>query len=177
MYTNNSIITSITIMFILNVFLMVYSNGFNTKSKNTLDKVVDGVYFSTTTFSTSGFGDILPVTNWSKCIMILQHAILLYIMTNKLDKESFDFVFKGIIFIFVLNVLLMVNTDGFSNVSNKESNKVLDGIYFSSTISTVGYGDIYPVKNWSKCIVILEQLLIMYITINAIKMYINQLQL
>lgn len=41
---------------------------------------------------------------------------------------------------------------------------IIDSIYYSTiTQSTIGYGDIYPISNIGKCIVIIHILIFMYL--------------
>uniref|UniRef100_A0A1I7UXQ2 Ion_trans_2 domain-containing protein n=1 Tax=Caenorhabditis tropicalis TaxID=1561998 RepID=A0A1I7UXQ2_9PELO len=41
----------------------------------------DAIYFSFSTFSTIGFGDLTPKTHWSGCIIILLHFIDLSLLS------------------------------------------------------------------------------------------------
>lgn len=91
----------------------------------------------------------------------------------------------GILIILVLflllNIGLMMFTENLFNNDNTKTygEKALDGLYFSTTtLSTVGYGDISPIHWSSKTLVILEQLFLVYLSINAVGLYIdNQLNI
>lgn len=149
---------------------MAFSDAFNNdKESYILEKIVDGMYFSTTTVSTSGYGDILPVTTWSKVFVIVQHILLISLVVES------PTIVAMIIVMCVVNGFLLAITDGFSNNHQVSvSEKALDGVYFTTTtISSVGYGDITPTKWWSKCVVIVQQI-IMYLSIEAFNVYIHK---
>ena len=57
-----------------------------------------------------------------------------------------------------------------SNDKNKNnySNNIINSIYYSFvTQSTIGYGDIYPIKWWSKLIVITQIILVLTAVFNV----------
>lgn len=53
----------------------------------------------------------------------------------------------------VFHTFLFANTDGFNNFKydNDYTSTLVDAMYFTSTVgATVAFGDIHPVKPWSK---------------------------
>lgn len=75
-----------------------------------------------------------------------------------------------VILIFMLNIYLFIDTKLFDNDKSKSIiNRTIDSIYFtSSTLSTVGYGDIKPIHPISKLIVVVEQMFIIAVTYNIL---------
>lgn len=61
--------------FALNYYLV--TTGHMSSSANGVDGVVDALYFSTTTMSTIGYGDILPVTNTAKLAVAFQQMFMI----------------------------------------------------------------------------------------------------
>ena len=47
--------------------------------------IVDSLYFSSTTFTAVGYGDILPVSNLAKIICITQQLILILFITSAIS--------------------------------------------------------------------------------------------
>jgi len=70
----------------------------------------------------------------------------------------------------ILCIVLFLTTDGFNNDKNAELyDKIVDAIYYSTTtFSTIGYGDISPVKSWSKILTSIVQFIIIFITYNVV---------
>lgn len=73
------------IIIVLVLFTLLYmilfntTEGFNNRKTNILETCIDGVYFSTTTIATIGYGDIVPIKYWSKFIVSLEHILLIYL--------------------------------------------------------------------------------------------------
>lgn len=86
--SKNCLEVAYTVVLILFLFVIVnyylVSNNhttINTKDENGKPRsrneiLVDSVYFTTTTFSTVGYGDVLPVTMTSKLMVIIQQLVL-----------------------------------------------------------------------------------------------------
>jgi hypothetical protein len=92
---------------------------------------------------------------------ILNHIVTVNKFVNKL---TFAFMMYVIILIVGSVVLMMFDHTHFSGLDKekKKNSSVLqrffDRFYFiSTTISSVGYGDIYPISNITKMIVIIVQ--------------------
>lgn len=83
-------------------------------------------------------------------------------MSALLTRELF-FLLMLLIFMSVLNSFLMIYTDGFNNDPTKGTFDTSgDGFYFTTTLlSTIGFGDITPVKTWSRCLIAVEELVVL----------------
>lgn len=74
---------AVAVMIVVVVFLvimnliLVSSGATNSSATTAKDKVVDSVYFTTTTMSSVGYGDILPTTNLAKVCVSMEHLIVL----------------------------------------------------------------------------------------------------
>jgi len=70
----------------------------------------------------------------------------------------------------ILCVIFFLTTDGFNNNKDvKWYDKIIDAIYYSTTtFSTIGYGDISPVKSWSKLLTAGAQFILIFITFNVV---------
>ena len=55
-------------------YYLIYSNQVNSDKKNLF---IDSVYFTTTTLSSVGYGDLLPTTPIAKMLVALQQLIVL----------------------------------------------------------------------------------------------------
>jgi len=106
-------------------------------------------------------------------------------MSTKLTNKNKN-ILLVLIFILVLNILLMVFTVAFNNTTNRSYDKdnnfiitphweeIANGLYFTTTtFSTVGYGDLSPIQWWSKCIISIEQIIIIYLSIDAFSTYVD----
>ena len=84
--------------------------------------------------------------------------------------RAFVVIFLWYVIFCIICIILFINTDGFNN--NKDTttyNKIIDAIYFCSTsFSTIGYGDISPVKAWSKLLTSFIQVVIIFVTFNVV---------
>ena len=54
----------------------------NYKSLSVTERVIDGVYFTTTTFSSVGYGDISPIHPASKLLVAMEQLFLLFITVD-----------------------------------------------------------------------------------------------
>lgn len=70
------IIAVIMFMIVLN-YILVSTGSTNSSATTTKDKMIDSVYFTTTSLSSVGYGDILPTTNTAKVCVSLEHLIVL----------------------------------------------------------------------------------------------------
>lgn len=74
-------------LIILIIFIIIHIIYFNVSpesfgidpEKDFSEKSVDAIYFTFTTFSTVGYGDILPLTSAAKMLVGLEHLLVLYL--------------------------------------------------------------------------------------------------
>lgn len=59
--------------------ILSFSGQLNDKPKEFIDKLINGAYFTTTTISTVGYGDLLPDTNFAKGMVAVQQCILILV--------------------------------------------------------------------------------------------------
>lgn len=93
-------------------------------------------------------------------------------------KQKFSFGKILLIFfivITILHIILFNKTDLFNNDKTKSTEeKTLDAIYFTTTsLSTIGYGDMYPVKPWGKILIIFEQIFLIVLSYEAISNFVG----
>ena len=72
----------IFIIFIIINYIIIDNDGLNIKNDNTL---VDSFYFTTTMVTSTGFGDMTPVKNWSKMLISLEQLIMFGTVVGLLD--------------------------------------------------------------------------------------------
>ena len=100
-----------------------------------------------------------------------------YINKSKLfsPKEFFigKKIFAFLLIILVLHILIFIISDSFYDTTDGKEisifQRCIDGIYFTTTtVSTIGYGDITP-KHWTaKLLMSLEQIMLIYLSIDEI---------
>ena len=74
------------------------------------------------------------------------------------NKKQVTLLFYTIIILILYSIVIYYNRSGFHNIET-----VLDSIYFSfTTFLSVGYGDMYPLSNMSKLIIISKYLVMLY---------------
>lgn len=61
---------------VINNHTTISTKDENGKPRPTSEVLIDSVYFTTTTFSTVGYGDILPTTMTAKLMLILQQLTI-----------------------------------------------------------------------------------------------------
>ncbi len=68
-----AVVVYIALCLMLNMYL-IRTGGMGEKlqAKSSEDQLVDGVYFTTTTLSTVGYGDIAPQTPFAKCVVAVE---------------------------------------------------------------------------------------------------------
>lgn len=77
------VLTFVIIFLIINIICITYTELFNNnKDLPVHEKIIDGIYFTTTTFSSVGYGDISPIHPASKLIVSLQQLFLLSITVD-----------------------------------------------------------------------------------------------
>lgn len=161
----------VIILFSMLIFLNTTATDWNVNRDLTF---FDCVYLCLTSLSSVGYGDITPVSNKAKYIMIaLQGMMLIEILSviEFLRNDKFNLAFyirsTGIFAsIFAMAVYFTLMTDDTDwNFSNNNSVSLLDMTYFSTTtVTTCGYGDISPVTKKARIPVMLVQLLIIFQT-------------
>src|SRR5574343_2079004 len=83
-----AVLIVITIFIIINSFLMYHVDtigAFNNKKGTKLDAFVDGIYFTSTTMSTVGYGDITPQTKSAKVFATFMQVIALFLGMRLFD--------------------------------------------------------------------------------------------
>ena len=83
------------IILIINILLFCFVPSFFYKeadisTKQNIDRIVDGTYFTFTEISTIGFGDITPQTNWAKMIIVAEQIGLLFVTFNAIPDSFKD---------------------------------------------------------------------------------------
>ena len=161
----------VIILFSMLIFLNTTATDWNVNRDLTF---FDCVYLCLTSLSSVGYGDITPVSNKAKYIMIaLQGMMLIEILSviESLKNAKFNLAFyirsTGIFAsIFAMAVYFTLMTDDTDwNFSNNNSVSLLDMTYFSTTtVTTCGYGDISPVTKKARIPVMFVQLLIIFQT-------------
>ena len=83
-------ITSILLFFtiIYMIFDNSHWNGISENDDNTfLNRFINRLYFTSTTLSTVGYGDITPVSNSSKIVTIFLHIVILITVVEYIRIE------------------------------------------------------------------------------------------
>jgi hypothetical protein len=159
----------IIIVFSTFIFLNTDSSDWTTKKDLSF---TDCLYLCLTSLSSVGYGDITPLSNKAKYILLsLQFIVILEILTFfeyiKYDEFNYNFIFK-VVMSFVLLLMsslyftfMTENSDW--NMSNNNTVNFLNMTYFSSTtLTTCGYGDITPLTLKSKIPVMIMHIIIIY---------------
>lgn len=161
----------VIVVFSMLIFLNTSATDWNVDRDLTF---FDCVYLCLTSLSSVGYGDITPVSNKAKYILIaLQGMMLIEILSvieflkNDLFNATFYIRSAGIFAsIFVMAVYFTLMTDNSDwNLSNNNSVNLLDMTYFSTTtVTTCGYGDISPLTQKARIPVMIVQLLVIFQT-------------
>jgi hypothetical protein len=85
------IVITLIILVIINIYLIDNghihtSNSYNPDDENAT--LVESLYFSITTLSTVGYGDILPKSQFGKIIVTLEHLFILSILFGGISYGS-----------------------------------------------------------------------------------------
>jgi hypothetical protein len=65
---------------IVHIILFIYTDIFNNnQDSNKWEKGIDGLYFTTTTFSTVGYGDLSPSHWGAKLLVIFEQIMLIWL--------------------------------------------------------------------------------------------------
>jgi hypothetical protein len=129
--------------------------------------VIDYIYIAFSNISTVGYGDYLPITTKSRFIISAIHVIILLNLAtyfyNPKDILA-RFVKIGFIeLVFLTIFLLFTNKEEWYFNHKGDTNSIGTMIYFiQTTLTTCGYGDIYPVTHKTKILAILMQMLIIF---------------
>jgi hypothetical protein len=95
---------------------------------------------------------------------------------NHMFSTVFKYLIVYVLCLIILNWILMASTDSFNKTSDKSDdykygwnfNTLIDSIYFTfTTLTSVGYGDISPNTNFTKFVVSMEQLGMLFITFSV----------
>lgn len=159
----------IIIVFSTFIFLNTDASDWNTTKDLSF---TDSLYLCLTSLSSVGYGDITPLSNKAKYILLsLQFVVLLEILSffEYIQHDAFDFNFMItvsmtfiLILVFALYFTFMTENSDW-NLSNNNTVNFLNMTYFSSTtFTTCGYGDISPLTMKARIPVMLVHLIIIY---------------
>ena len=128
---------------------------------------IDYVYIAFSNISTVGYGDYLPVTTKSRFIISTIHIIILLNLATLFynPKEILARFVKIVLieFVFLVIFLLFTTKDDWYFNHKDDTNSIGTMIYFiQTTLTTCGYGDIYPVTHKTKFLAIIMQMLIIF---------------
>ncbi len=94
-YVDKHLVRSFFVVFIvftlINAFVFYYvddNKAFNNKKTDKTGAFVDGLYFTITTISTVGFGDICPQKNWSKIYTVFMQLTTLFLGAHLFETTS-----------------------------------------------------------------------------------------
>jgi len=74
----------------INIFLFGFTHNFNNNKDIKLWKqFLDGFYYSTSTISSIGYGDLYPITYFGKFIIACEQGVLILISYSILEKILF----------------------------------------------------------------------------------------
>ncbi len=86
-----AVLIVIVIFILINSFLMYHVDtigAFNNKKGTKMDAFVDGIYFTSTTMSTVGYGDITPQTKSAKIFTTCMQVVVLFLSMRLFDTAS-----------------------------------------------------------------------------------------
>lgn len=165
-------INLITILVFTIIIFNTKQSDWNTHDNRKLS-FLDSLYFCLTSFSTMGFGDITPSTKTSKIIVLSIQTFLIFeilFLYQNYVNGSFKLSFlKKIVYLYLTLLLFTLyfyfftnSKDWYPTSQNKQHN-IFDLFYFSNTsLTSCGYGDIYPITNSSKIPVMLLQIILVF---------------
>lgn len=78
------IIIITVILFIINI-IIIYNNGLNMEYKNNSQLISDSFYFTITTITSTGYGDILPNKQWSKVLIALEQFGIFFMVISLME--------------------------------------------------------------------------------------------
>ena len=160
-------------VFLVVVFLSIhlFTNHVDWNSKKPLS-LTDKFYITTSNVSTVGYGDFLPVTKRSRFLVSCIHFIILIQLTMILGCVSCDNVLT-VLPMRILKIIMIQTFFSFVFVYftknnewvfplNSDTNNYETMLYFTqTTLTTCGYGDIYPTTQKTKIMTILMHFIIM----------------
>ena len=165
----------INIIVILSFTLFIFNthkSDWNTSDNRDLS-LLDSLYFCLTSFSTMGFGDITPSTKKSKLIVLLLQTFIifevLFLYQNMVNGNLNSTFLKKIGYVYILLIAFTIyfriftkKEDWQYSSANTEHN-LFNLFYFTNTsLTSCGYGDIYPKSNKTKIPVMLLQVILIF---------------
>ncbi len=149
--------------------------------RDTIKLLINFFYFSTTLFTTTGFGDITPTHIIAQLVLILQMVYQLItiiglglffdwstndcaspvatFLERRLDKYKIIIYLVGEIFIFTFIYYTIYYLSPSSFYTSSDTNTIITFLHFSlSIVSTNGFGDIYPLDTLTKSVVCFQML-------------------
>jgi hypothetical protein len=129
--------------------------------------IIDYLYITFSNISTVGYGDYLPVTTKSRIIISAIHIVILlniatyFFNTNEILARFLKIASIETIFLTIFIFFTNKNEWHFNN--KEDSNSIGTMIYFiQTTLTTCGYGDIYPTSHKTKILAIFMQMMIIF---------------
>lgn len=150
------LIFNFIVILLFSVFIFINTDFSDWRTPNSKKLTfTDAIYLCLTSFSTVGYGDIIPKSNKAKIILItLQSFVIIEILSSVEFFRNKCFNINFFIKIIVTYVLIIVATlyfllftkkEDWSFPTNDQDVTFLNMFYLSnSTLSTCGYGDIVP---------------------------------
>lgn len=129
--------------------------------------IIDYLYITFSNISTVGYGDYLPVTTKSRVIISIIHIVILlnlatyFFNTNEIVARFLKIACIETIFLIIF--IFFTNKSEWHFNNKEDSNSIGTMIYFiQTTLTTCGYGDIYPTTHKTKILAILMQIMIIF---------------
>ena len=159
----------VILSFVMYIFLGTDKTDWYSRRGDNLT-FMDSIYFCMTSFSSVGYGDIVPASTKSKVIVIILQMFIIFEILSISQHVggclSMGFLYNILITFAVLIIGTLYFTFGTEKTdwvfpSALDTNSFLNMFYFTNTtLTTCGYGEIVPNTNKTKIPVMIIQTLI-----------------